>query len=105
MTRQTATQLTKLILIGMGIQLLVIGYVFYQSYTGRVDLVDSQRSGCVRGKADRTANALGWRNAEAARRAAGEEKVADIYADIAASLEKRSRIDCVDAYPNPGFLP
>jgi hypothetical protein len=85
--------------------LLVIGYVFYQSYQGRADLVQSQRFGCERGKKDRNANARGWRIAEKARVAEGELDVAEQYRKIAAGLERRGRIDCVKAFPKAGLLP
>ncbi len=92
-------------IFGMICLLLVVAYVFWQSYQGRFDIVDSQRRGCERGKLDRTANAHGWRIAEAARRAEGQYKVANNYRAIAASLEARSRINCTVVFPKPGFLP
>lgn len=89
----------------MMVQLAVVGYVFYQSYEGRADLVDSQRHGCGRGKLDRGDNADGWRIAEKARREDGQIEVANLYAAIATRLEKRSRIDCPTEFPKAGLLP
>lgn len=105
MTRQTGKSLAKLIVIGMMVQLLVIGYVFYQSYVGRSDLVDSQRAGCERGKLDRTDNARGWRTAQKRALSQGQVNYSIHYAHIAAGLEKRSRITCADKFPKAGFLP
>jgi hypothetical protein len=92
-------------IFGMICLLVVVVYVFWQSYAGRVDLISSQRAGCERGKLDRTVNAQGWRIAEAARRAEGQVVVANKYKHIAQSLEERSRINCTKVYPNPGFFP
>lgn len=105
LTRRTGAALVKLIITGMVVQLLVVGYVFYQSYQGRRDLVDDQRAACDRGKRDRKANAKGWRIAEAARRVDGESDVADKYKSIAEGLKRRSRIDCHSAFPNASLLP
>jgi len=87
------------------ILLVVIGYVFYQSYQGRQDLVESQRAACERGKKDRNANADGWRIAEDARRAEGQFDVANKYNKIATGLERRGRINCSIAFPKAGLLP
>lgn len=102
---QMLYSLAKLILVLMAIQLLVILYVGWSSYNGRQDLVESQRAGCNRAKLDRSANAQGWRIAEAARRAEGQEVVAKAYNDIAEGLEDRSRIDCIDAFPKARIIP
>lgn len=85
--------------------LVVISYVFYQSYQGRVDLVDAQRAACERGKKDRNANAEGWRIAEAARKADGQFTVANKYRRIASGLEARGRINCSEVFPKAGFFP
>lgn len=130
LTRGQGTKLARLIMIGFGVGILVIAYVVYQSYEGRVDLINSQRIGCNRGKLDRQANAEGWRAAEEARIAslALSSKITinqaralvkqprkpddppDLtaawrYDRIAAGLEKRSRIVCEEAYPSASFLP
>lgn len=130
LTRQQGTHLATLIMIGFGVGLLVLGYVLYQSYAGRVDLVKAQRTGCERGKLDRTANAEGWRAAEAARLASLSKQMhisiddawglvaqprqpndppdliaAWKYDRIAHGLEVRSRIPCDKAYPSASLLP
>lgn len=104
-SNRAAQSLVKLIMIGLTLQLLLWGYVLYQSYQGRADLIKAQRGGCERGKLDRDANARGWRTAEAARKAEGQIHIADLYAHIAAGQEKRSRIDCSKAYPKASLLP
>jgi hypothetical protein len=96
---------TVLIVIGMVVQLGVIAFVVYSSYQGRVDLVQSQRAGCERGKLDRGANAQGWRIAEAARRRDGEFDVANRYHKIADGLEARSQIVCRKVFPDAGVFP
>lgn len=108
MTDEVSSILTKLaimLLIGMLVQLGVIGYVFYSSYQGRKEVVTSQRAGCKRGKLDRGANATGWRIAQAARAADKQFAVAARYSIIAAGLETRSRIDCAKAYPKASIFP
>lgn len=105
MTRSTARSLAQLIVIGMAVQLAVIGYVFYTSYSGRSALVKSQRAGCERGKMDRAANGEGWRIAEFARRSSGQTQVADRYAKIAQGLERRAIIKCEVVYPKASLLP
>lgn len=81
--------------VKMGVLIaLVVGVWVLQ-----VEHVMAQRQGCERAKADRTANATGWRIAEQARRDDGQVDVADRYARIAAGLEARSRIDCAEAFP------
>jgi hypothetical protein len=94
-----------LIIVGMIVQLVVIGYVFWSSYEGRKDLVTSQRLGCRRGRLDRNANAEGWRIAEAARSASGDYAVAARYDIIAVGLEERANINCEDAYPKASIFP
>lgn len=90
----------------MVLVILVIA-VFMQSYYGRKDLVNSQRSGCERGKLDRNDNAKGWRSAEAARRASGtpsDLRAAAQYDRIASSLEHRAGIDCDKVFPSASPL-
>lgn len=95
----------KLIVLGLVVNVFMVGYVFWMGYEGRRDLVTSQRAGCNRAKLDRGANAEGWRIAEGARRADGEIEVANNYRDIASGLEKRSRIICSEAFPKASFIP
>jgi hypothetical protein len=78
--------------------LTLVGALYSIQREGQIALRDSARAGCERAKLDRAANAHGWRNAEDARRAAGEIRVANIYADIARELEQRSRVDCSEAF-------
>lgn len=83
---------------------ILIASIWISSYEGRVGLVESQRGGCARGKADRKANAAGWRIAEAARRADGQADVANHYAAIAKGLERRATIVCAEVFPAPRIL-
>lgn len=129
-SNKTAASLTKLLMIIGVVVLAMWGYVLYQSYQGRVDLIKAERGGCARGKLDRSDNAKGWRAAEVARLDAFMSKqhltakeahkilfqkrkpndppdlvAAWKYDRIANSLERRSRISCVKAFPNASFLP
>ncbi len=105
MSNKNAYSLAKLILIGMAVQLLVIGYVFYQSYKGREDVVLSARAGCERGKLDRADNAAGWRIAQARALSQNQPGFAAKYDRISTNLEARSRINCTDKFPKAGLLP
>lgn len=123
-------KVVRLMIYGMIAFLLLVGYVFFQSYQGRSDLVQSQRNGCERGKLDRAANAEGWRTAETARVSAAAEsmhisieavrklirqtpqpdEVYDLvaarkYDKIAHGLEVRSKINCARAFPKAGLFP
>lgn len=117
LTHHTAASLVKLILVSMGIQLAVVGYVFYQSYVGRSELVQSQRAGCERGKLDRIDNAAFQRahkkyidkvvlaqSVKADVKKAAREAV-KTYNKTAADLTKRSRINCLHVYPDAGVFP
>jgi hypothetical protein len=117
MAKETGRSLAKLIIIGMCVQLLVIGYVFYQSYQGRVDVVNSQRAGCERGKLDRTDNADFQRaHAEYIRKVVLAASVKqdvkdaaytalDTFSRTSASLTKRAKINCEDVYPKVSLIP
>lgn len=130
LTRRQGSGIIQMLLIGFAVQLGILGYVFYQSYVGREDVVKSQRKGCERGKLDREANAEGWRAAERVRLAtfANQEHLvveeAQVWLDepsrpddppdliaarrynrIATGLEVRSKIDCAKAYPKAGIFP
>jgi hypothetical protein len=130
MTKKTGRMLVRLVIIGLVCFLGLIGYVLWQSYAGRVDLVNASRTACARGKLDRGANAKGWRTAQTAREKSlaeelhiSDEAVAKLikvdpspsdppdlvaarnYDSIASGLEKRSRIDCTVVFPNASFFP
>ena len=105
LTKGQGISIVKLFLGGMLCMLLVVGYVFYTGYSGRVEVVKAQRAGCERSKLDRSANARGWRNAETARAAAGQYIIAAQYADIASELEARSEIICSRAFKKASLIP
>lgn len=105
MKSDTGSLVVKVIIVFFLVQLVLVGYVFYQSYAGRADVVKHARLGCERGKLDRNANSEGWRIAEKARRQEGQDAVANRYARIARGQERRSRIDCREAYPKAGVFP
>lgn len=105
MTRKNAASLVKLWIIGMLVQLFVIGYGLYVSYTDRVNLVNAQRHGCERAKQDRDVNAKGWRTAKRRSLSQGQPDFADIYDGIVTSLEIRSKVDCIKAFPQARLLP
>lgn len=99
LTRRQGGALTKLIMIGMFVQLAVIIYVGVAAHEARTALTQAQRRGCERAKLDRESNAKGWRIAEAARRSDGQFDVAQKYSKIAEGLEERSKINCRKAFP------
>lgn len=130
LTRRQGGLLAKLLVVGLLANLGVIGYVFYQSYVGRDAVVKASRRGCNRSKADREANAMGWRTAEGARINSVAQELgipifeadamikqkpknsdpsnliaARKYDHIAAGLEARSRISCSAAFPKAGLFP
>lgn len=130
MTNKAGSTLVKLTIAWVILFLILVGYVFFQSYQGRVDLVTSQRRSCELTKRDRAANARGWRTEEAARIIALAEAryisshaakqlitqdpmpndlpdliAARRYNKIASNLERRSRIHCAQAFPKAGFFP
>ena len=105
MTRTAGVHLVKLLIVGMVVQLGVIGYVLYSSYQGRVDLINAQRHGCVRGKLDRRANARGWRTAQHRSLSQHQPRFSKIYNGIASGLDARSRIDCTKVFPSASLLP
>ena len=117
MSNQTAYNLAKLALVVLGIQLCVIGYVFYQSYQGRVDIVRTQRLGCERGKKDRGDNAdfqhaqkqyiekvvLAASVKEDVKTAARE--AVKTFERTSGSLSERALIDCQKAFPDAKWIP
>jgi hypothetical protein len=115
--RSTANRLVLLILVGMAVQLLVVGYVFFQAYFSRVTVVNNQRSGCERGKLDRrdsadfqTAQKVYIDKVVLAQSVKPDVKKAartavKTFTRTSASLDKRSRIDCTKAFPSARLLP
>jgi hypothetical protein len=100
--RERERRLFARILIGQCVAILVlVASVWLTSYQGRVHGSDEARAECVRAKQDRSANAAGWRIAQAAREAEHQPEVAARYDGIARGLEERSQVDCGQAYPAP----
>lgn len=102
----------------IGLVVLLIG-VWWTGYDGRLILVDTQRTGCERGKLDRTANAEALRGQSdylelvlAATSVQADVKAAAtinqaIQNASASSLESRTgkNLDCADVFPAPPLLP
>lgn len=117
MTHETGANVVKLVIIGLSIQLLVILFVLYSSYEGRVRLVESQQRGCERGKLDRADNAAFQRaHTIYITKVTGAKSVKQDVKDAAeiavitfrrtsANLAARSKIDCETAFPKASFLP
>lgn len=103
MNKAEGVHLAHLILIGMVCMVLLIGYVFYQSWDHRMRLVDAQRVACERAKKDRIDNAQGWRFAEGTLLASKLIEEAKKYDRIADNLERRAGVDCSKAFPKTGF--
>lgn len=117
MNDSQAYRLAQLIVLGMFVQLLVIGYVFYSQYEGRLVTYENLQAGCERSKKDRVANA-DFQNAhrdyikrvvlaqsvkEDVKRAARDALAT--YQVTADALLERSSIDCHKAFAKPGILP
>lgn len=105
--------LAKMVLIGMCVQLLVIAYVFYTDYHGRVGQVASAREGCERDKLDRQAsvilnsnilNAFEQTDKRVPPSAPRLVALNNIGATTA-GLRERGRIDCHARYPDARILP
>jgi hypothetical protein len=109
--------LAKLVLIGLVVQLLVIGYVFYSGYQTHANNIRNQRAGCERNKQDR-ADSAAFQTAqtvyinkvtgaasvkEDVKRAAREAR--KTFDRTSASLTARSKIDCKKAFPDATLFP
>lgn len=117
LTRRQGGLLVKMIIIGMIVQLSVVGFVAYSSFKDRGDLVHAQRRACERGKLDRTDNAdfqvahkkyidkvvLAQSVKEDVKKAARD--AVKIYNRTSADLAKRARIRCAEAFPKGGVVP
>jgi hypothetical protein len=57
LTRHQGGLLVKMIIVGMIVQLSVVGFVAYSFYVGRENTATSQQKGCERSKLDRKDNA------------------------------------------------
>lgn len=101
----TGGRIVRLMLVGMTLFLVLIGYVFYQSYEGRVNIVNAQRTACERGKKDHTNSALGWRALQDQANSQGQPWFSVTYSKVAGYFEIRSQISCAKAFPKAGFLP
>lgn len=97
--------LAKIVVLGMLVQLMVIGYIFVASHSTSDTIVNAARAGCERNKRDRRANAEGWRIAQSARWASGDFAVSRRYGKLASQLESRSRLNCKKTYPKARLLP
>lgn len=100
--------LRRFALVGFVTTALLFAYTVWQSYVGRLLLRDAQVTACERGRRDRSANALGWRTAEVARRKTGtatDLEAARRYAEIAFGLEARAHINCREEFPHPTLFP
>lgn len=93
--------------------ILVLFLVWVASFSGRAELVKSQRAGCFRGIQDRLANAAAWDEASKARRSSGDIDVALKYARISQGFITRAGVPlgatdaeieatCFERYPDPG---
>lgn len=106
--------MARLIVLGMIVQLFVIGYVFYQSYEGRVHVVVAQRAGCERSKLDRKAVIILGQNTldnfKETDRIRGKATAERLKAEgeiegALAGLKIRSEVVCSNAFPTAGVLP
>lgn len=117
LSRQATSHLITFVIVVLIVQFFSITYVFYQSYEGRVDIVDRQRTGCERGKRDRVDNAAFQRaHAKYIRVVTGAKSVKEdvksaarealqTYDRTSTSLTERAKISCALTYPDPGVFP
>lgn len=115
LTRHMGVGLVKVILTVLAVQMLVVGYVFYQSYQGRTDVVFAQRAGCERSKLDRQGSAVLSSNIltafeETDKKFPGPNSPSRNQAEAAIQKAlhgflERSKIECDRAFPNPGLFP
>lgn len=118
MTRKTGRGLVFLILIGMFVQLGVLGYVFYSSYAGRADLVQANRKACItRGSVANKANArfqrahttyittvTGAKSVKEDVKTAARKAV-KTFRKTTKILEQLAAVNCIKAYPKARFFP
>jgi hypothetical protein len=105
----------RLIVRFLMLQVLVLGLilatVLISSWQTRSDQAMNARAGCERSKMDRTQNALGWRTAQHRLQAqyGRNPQPTDLvalrrYRRIATGLERRARVTCAVAFPDPPFI-
>lgn len=120
LTPAIGAKIVKLVIAGMLAFLLLLGYVFIQSYVGRhnlakaehtarQELVDTQRAGCNRAKRDRAAAIVTYQSIlmafqETDKQIPGPITELRLDAEIGIKtsiddLKKRSEIDCVKEFP------
>lgn len=117
LTRQQGGLLVKMIIIGMIVQLTVVGFVAYSTFDDRSDLVNAQRAGCERSKLDRKDNAdfqvahkryidkvvLAQSVKEDVKQAARD--AVRTYNRTSADLAARAKLKCAVLFPKGGVIP
>lgn len=113
--RMTDVLLAKLIVTGMAVQLLVIGYVFITEFHGRQDAISAARQGCERDKLDREASVTLneavqgiFRESEKKVKqvaSPARDALIDVLEETTKGLDERSKIDCNTQYPKPSLFP
>lgn len=108
-------RLGELVVLGMTIQLLVIGYVFYTDYRGRERAILASREGCERDKLDRTASVVLNKNILIAFQETDKNRLTppshrrmvalNKINATTAGLDARARINCVQRYPEASLFP
>lgn len=91
MTKEMGAKIMKLVIAGMVAFLFLVGYVFFQSYQGRSDLVAAERLDCEGAKRAQLESSQAWSRQ-------GEYTLSNI-------LRNRSKRDCNKAFPKAGFFP
>jgi uncharacterized membrane protein YebE (DUF533 family) len=117
LTRHQGGLLVKMIIVGMVVQLSVVGYVAYSSWKGHDDTAKNSQAGCERTKQDRKDNAdfqTAQKNyinkvvlAQSVKpdvKNAAREAI-KTFDRTSASLTKRAKIDCDAAFPKGGIFP
>jgi hypothetical protein len=115
MTANNGYRLAKLVVIGMVVQLVVIGYVFWVDHKARTTVVTAARAACELSKQDRVASVVLRENIlevfEESQKSvkpinSPERKIAlDKINRTTVEVKDRSKIDCNAAFPKASLIP
>lgn len=115
LTKEQGSGIVKLLVAGMLCFLLMVGYVFWQSYQGRSDVVDNNRHSCEGGKKAVQALLVVNQSVYDAFKDTDERLGGPISAkrkkaekdlkDSLPILKKRAHRNCVKENPKAGLIP
>ncbi len=111
--------LKNLVKYMLALQIFLALFITWQSYEGRTKLVDSQRSGCERGKVDRTMISAAFEaqsdylnlvlDAESVKKDVKDAALVNQSQQNKSATDLKSRtglnLDCTKAFPDASLLP